>query len=52
MKSIEKLKDVFLMIVTIPFIFLASIVIRLSGADHDTWPSLDEMKGGGDNDRN
>jgi|GEM_PF-5599139 len=52
MKAIEKLKDTFLMIAAIPFVFVSSIVIRLSGADHDTWPSLDEMKGGGDNEGN
>ncbi|SHJ63355.1 hypothetical protein [Hespellia stercorisuis] len=49
MKFAEKMKDTFLMILAIPFVFISSIVIRLSGADHDTWPSLDEMKGGGDN---
>lgn len=28
----------------IPIIFLSSIVIHFSGADRETWPSLEEIK--------
>lgn len=46
-KAAEKVKDGLVFLVSIPFVLFSSVVIHLSGADHDTWPSEEEMKAGG-----
>lgn len=44
MRVFAKIKDIIFGIFSIPFALFASTVIRLSGADHDTWPSFEEMR--------
>lgn len=46
LKLFEKIKDGVFFAAAIPFVLVSSIVIHLSGADHDTWPSEEEMKAG------
>lgn len=47
MRIFEKIKNVKFGIFAVPFVLFSSIIIRLSGAEHDTWPSFEEMKAGG-----
>lgn len=40
----EKVKNLVFDIFAGIFVVFASVVIHVSKADHDTWPSLEEMK--------
>lgn len=46
-KAAEKIRDGLIFLVSIPVVLFSSVIIQLSGADHDTWPSEEEMKAGG-----
>ena len=46
-KALDTAKNAAFHIAAVPFVLFSSVVIHLSGAEHDTWPSEEKMKAGG-----